>query len=168
VKGDSIAQIAKTYGVEVDQLVAWNQLSSPDKIEVGQVLRVVPPTTSQVAVAKPVSTAAVTSTSLPPAISNTPASTAGTKADKTEAAATPAANSTAPTEPSAVALFLPIHESPRATNDSPARHFHPIFDRTIPTRHQRQEADKAETGIDDERLAWHLTTTKIERSLLPR
>lgn len=98
--GDTLIRIGLDNGQSHKDISRWNALENPNKIEVGQVLRVVPPTTSQVAVAKPVSTAAVTSTSLPPANSNTPASTAATKPAKTEAAATPAANSTAPTEPS--------------------------------------------------------------------
>jgi len=38
VRGESVAKLAKHYGVEVEQLVEWNRLSSPDQIEVGKVL----------------------------------------------------------------------------------------------------------------------------------
>jgi hypothetical protein len=37
-KGETLGVIAKRYGVTVDELVRWNALPSPDRIEVGQVL----------------------------------------------------------------------------------------------------------------------------------
>ncbi len=52
--GDTLSQIARRSGRSVAELVAWNELSSPDIIEVGQVLRVQPPENR--AVATPVDT----------------------------------------------------------------------------------------------------------------
>jgi murein DD-endopeptidase MepM/ murein hydrolase activator NlpD len=37
-RGETLGIIAKRYGVTVDDLVRWNQLAEPDRIEVGQVL----------------------------------------------------------------------------------------------------------------------------------
>ncbi|MBR7069673.1 MAG: peptidoglycan DD-metalloendopeptidase family protein [Oxalobacter sp.] len=52
--GDTLSQIARRSGHSVAELVAWNELSTPDIIEVGQVLRVQPPENQ--AVATPVDT----------------------------------------------------------------------------------------------------------------
>lgn len=38
--GDNLSTIAKKYGTTVSQLVSWNNISNPDKIYVGQKLRV--------------------------------------------------------------------------------------------------------------------------------
>ena len=38
--GDTLTQIAKRYGQNVNTLVAWNNLPNASQIEVGQVLRV--------------------------------------------------------------------------------------------------------------------------------
>lgn len=37
-KGETLGEIATHYGVTVEELVRWNQIGSPDRIEVGQVL----------------------------------------------------------------------------------------------------------------------------------
>ncbi len=59
--GDTISQIARRSGRSVSELVAWNELSSPDVIEVGQVLRVQPPENQ--ATTSPVDTASGTGSS---------------------------------------------------------------------------------------------------------
>lgn len=41
--GDTLTKIAREAGQTVDELVRWNGLSSPDRIEKGQLLRVQPP-----------------------------------------------------------------------------------------------------------------------------
>lgn len=40
VKGDTLSKIAKRYGTTVKQLCKWNNISNPDLIRIGQVLRV--------------------------------------------------------------------------------------------------------------------------------
>lgn len=42
-RGDTLSQIARRNGQSVGALVRWNNLSNPDVIEIGQVLRVAPP-----------------------------------------------------------------------------------------------------------------------------
>ena len=40
VKGDTLSKIAKRFGTTVKQLCEWNNISNPDLIRIGQVLRV--------------------------------------------------------------------------------------------------------------------------------
>jgi murein DD-endopeptidase MepM/ murein hydrolase activator NlpD len=40
--GDTLSQIARSYGQPVQNLVRWNNISNPNQIEVGQTLRVEP------------------------------------------------------------------------------------------------------------------------------
>ncbi|KVE36670.1 peptidoglycan DD-metalloendopeptidase family protein [Burkholderia sp. TSV86] len=42
-RGDTLNKIARSNGQSVANIVRWNQISNPDAIEVGQVLRVAPP-----------------------------------------------------------------------------------------------------------------------------
>lgn len=42
-RGDTLSKIARTNRQSVQSIVRWNNLSNPDSIEVGQVLRVAPP-----------------------------------------------------------------------------------------------------------------------------
>ncbi len=61
--GDTLIRISLEAGQGRKDIARWNALDNPDKIEVGQVLRVVPPLAGESAVvAKPVATAAVTPT----------------------------------------------------------------------------------------------------------
>ncbi len=53
-KGDTFYRIALEHGVDYKDLIAWNKLDNPNRIEVGQQLRVVPPEGTPVAVAKPI------------------------------------------------------------------------------------------------------------------
>lgn len=58
-KGDTLYRIALDHGQDHKDLVAWNNIENPNRIEVGRQLRVTPPeTAAPVAVAKPVVTAA--------------------------------------------------------------------------------------------------------------
>lgn len=69
--GDTMIRIGLETGQSHKDITRWNSIENANKIEVGQVLRVVPPvandttaaaSTASVAVAKPVSTSSVTST----------------------------------------------------------------------------------------------------------
>jgi murein DD-endopeptidase MepM/ murein hydrolase activator NlpD len=42
-RGDTVIRIARMQGQSVQNIVRWNNLTNPDAIETGQVLRVVPP-----------------------------------------------------------------------------------------------------------------------------
>jgi lipoprotein NlpD len=84
--GDTLIRISLEAGQGRKDIARWNALDNPDKIEVGQVLRVVPPLTGESAVvAKPVATAAVT-----PTPATTPAPAPAKAASPPPAAATPA------------------------------------------------------------------------------
>lgn len=45
-RGDTLSKIARSNRASVQSIVRWNNLSNPDAIEVGQVLRVAPPANS--------------------------------------------------------------------------------------------------------------------------
>ena len=69
--GDMLIRIALEAGQSHKDLARWNSLDNPNKIEVGQVLRIIPPATGDV-VSKPVVVGAVSATpiaaaSVPPA-----------------------------------------------------------------------------------------------------
>ncbi|TAM45280.1 MAG: LysM peptidoglycan-binding domain-containing protein [Burkholderiaceae bacterium] len=82
--GDTIMRIGLDTGQSWRDLARWNNLADPNVIEVGQVLRVIPPAGESVAVAKP-----VTSSSVVPV---TPAPAAGASAPKAPAVAAIAPN----------------------------------------------------------------------------
>jgi lipoprotein NlpD len=85
-KGDTLTRVALEHGQAWRDLARWNNLSNPDVIEVGQVLRVVPPGSaveSSGVVVRPVTSSAA---SAPKAAASAPAA----------AASAPAASSTAP------------------------------------------------------------------------
>jgi lipoprotein NlpD len=52
--GDTLARIALDHGQNWRDIARWNAMENPNVIEVGQVLRVLPPTVEAVAVAQPV------------------------------------------------------------------------------------------------------------------
>lgn len=69
--GDTIMQVGRSTGQNWRDIVRWNNLESPNQIEVGQVLRVAPPeSTVGIAVPSPVSSgsSAVTTTKPPPVV----------------------------------------------------------------------------------------------------
>jgi lipoprotein NlpD len=66
--GDTLIRIGLDSGQSHKDISRWNALENPNRIEVGQVLRVVPPMASDAgAVTKPVTTSAATSTAIAPA-----------------------------------------------------------------------------------------------------
>jgi lipoprotein NlpD len=62
--GDTLIRIALESGQGHRDVARWNALENPNKIEVGQVLRVVPPVSEESVVAKPVASSKVSSTPL--------------------------------------------------------------------------------------------------------
>jgi lipoprotein YgeR len=46
-RGDTVSRIAREQGQSAQSIVRWNNLPNPDAIEVGQVLRVTPPSTAR-------------------------------------------------------------------------------------------------------------------------
>lgn len=72
--GDTIMQIGRVSSQNWRDLVRWNNLDSPNQIEVGQVLRITPP--EGTAVATPVNPAATPSKPLPPMVAMPGATTA--------------------------------------------------------------------------------------------
>ncbi|WHZ12078.1 MAG: Murein hydrolase activator NlpD [Burkholderiaceae bacterium] len=65
--GDTIMRIALDTGQAWRDLARWNNLDNPNVIEVGQVLRVVPPVSESGVVARPVASSAVTPVGAAPA-----------------------------------------------------------------------------------------------------
>ena len=51
-KGDTLYSIALEHGADYREIAAWNSLSDPTKISVGQVLRVTPPEESRVQIGR--------------------------------------------------------------------------------------------------------------------
>jgi lipoprotein NlpD len=94
---DTLIGIGLEAGHSYKDIARWNALDNPDKIEVGQVLRVVPPASASepvaVAVAKPVASAAITSTPIAPGQSK-PAVAAASAASAAPVAAAPASAAT--------------------------------------------------------------------------
>ena len=74
--GDTIMRIGLDTGQAWRDLARWNNLDNPNVIEVGQVLRVVPPLGESVAVAKPVTSSSVTPVMSAPASATSAASAA--------------------------------------------------------------------------------------------
>lgn len=85
--GETLTRIAAQYGQDRRNIQAWNQLANPDLIEVGQVLRVVPPVGE--AMAAPVATASPGARPLPPA--GTPAAVSAPAPEAKPSPATPGA-----------------------------------------------------------------------------
>ncbi len=79
--GDTLLRISLEHGQSMQEVVRWNQLENPNRIEVGQVLRVVPPVSSEVVV-KPVTKPQVVATpaSAPQAAASEPATPASAPA----------------------------------------------------------------------------------------
>jgi lipoprotein NlpD len=92
--GDTLLRIALEAGHSHKDIARWNALENVDRIEVGQVLRVVPPVAGE-ASAKPVATPAVTATPLP-AASSAPAASAPSKAASAPSAPASGPATTAP------------------------------------------------------------------------
>jgi lipoprotein NlpD len=88
--GDTLIRIGLESGQSPKDIARWNGLDNPNKIEVGQVLRVSPPSSVETASVKPVTSGSSTTTSLPPA------SGASAPAKAASAPATTSSNTTAP------------------------------------------------------------------------
>jgi len=93
--GDTIMKIATEVGQPWRDIASWNRLENPNVIEVGQVLRVVPPAGGTVAAAaaapaEPARTPPAAARTTPATPSNTPATPAAAPAASAPVAATPA------------------------------------------------------------------------------
>ncbi|WP_395668823.1 peptidoglycan DD-metalloendopeptidase family protein [Rhodoferax sp.] len=89
--GDTLIRIGLENGQSPKDIARWNSLDNPNKIEVGQVLRVMPPVANEavaVATVKPVASSSVVSTPIAPAA---PASAASAPARASSAPSMPAA-----------------------------------------------------------------------------
>ena len=86
--GDNLLRISLENGQTTQDLTRWNQLENPNRSEVGQVLRVIPPAGSEVVI-KPIARPQVVAT---PAAS---ATSSATSAAVTEAPAAPASSAAA-------------------------------------------------------------------------
>ena len=64
-QGDTLIKIGLESGQSYREIARWNALENPNRIEIGQALRVVPP--EEAVVVKPVASAKVSSSALPPA-----------------------------------------------------------------------------------------------------
>ena len=65
---DTLIRIGLENGQNHKDIARWNALENPNRIEVGQVLRVIPPVGDAVVVTKPVSSGVVTSTPISAAV----------------------------------------------------------------------------------------------------
>jgi len=96
--GDTLIRIALDAGQNWRDIARWNNLENPNVIEVGQVLRVIPPVAAaEVAVTRPVAPPAVSAAPVPPASAPAPA---------------PAASAARPAPPPAVASVPPVSPTP--------------------------------------------------------
>ena len=100
--GDTLIRVGLENGQSWRDLVRWNNLDNPNRIEVGQVLRIIPPGATPAGVIPPaengVVTRPVTEPSLPAAVPLPNAGTAAAAASAPKAAAVPT-----PTAPSTAA-----------------------------------------------------------------
>ncbi|NVO06133.1 MAG: peptidoglycan DD-metalloendopeptidase family protein [Rhodoferax sp.] len=110
--GDTLIRIGLENGQSHKDISRWNALENPNKIEVGQVLRVVPPVNEPVVVAKPVSSGVVTATPLP----STAAATASAPA-KAASAPAPAASAAAPVAASVPAKAVAVPAAPTGADE---------------------------------------------------
>lgn len=86
--GDTLIRISLDHGQSTQDVARWSQVENPNRIEVGQVLRVVPPLDGDVVV-KPVSKpVAVASATAPTSSASAPANAASTSQPKPVAAET--------------------------------------------------------------------------------
>ena len=99
--GDTLIRIGLDTGQNWKDVARWNNLENPNLIEVGQVLRVVPPGAAPVVasavVARPVAPVTVSSTPVAPASGASSAAGANPPASAAAPAAAPAASVAAPT-----------------------------------------------------------------------
>ena len=97
-QGDTLTRIALEHGHSWRDLARWNQLSNPDKIEIGQILRVVPPESTE-------SANGVVVTPITDAPASTPMTGGPAPAQPAApAASAPQASTAAPARPAAAEL----------------------------------------------------------------
>jgi lipoprotein NlpD len=101
---DTLIGIGLETGQSHKEIARWNNLENPNRIEVGQVLRVIPPVADTVAVAKPVTVGAATATPI----------AAGTAKPAQAAASSPAA---ATATPSSAPVAAAPAVTPAASDD---------------------------------------------------
>ena len=65
--GDTMIRIGLENGQSPKDIASWSGVENPNKIEIGQVLRVAPPAKAETASVKPVTSSSSTTTALPPA-----------------------------------------------------------------------------------------------------
>ncbi|MFI5445403.1 peptidoglycan DD-metalloendopeptidase family protein [Polaromonas sp. UC242_47] len=110
--GDTLIRIGLDTGQNWRDIGRWSNLENPNLIEVGQVLRVVPPVDNSQAVARPISSGTVTASPVPSG-SAAPAPASAASAAAAAKPATPAANPAATPAASAgeddVAWIWPVH-----------------------------------------------------------
>jgi len=94
--GDTLIRIGLESGQSHKDISRWNALENPNKIEVGQVLRIVPPVANETVSAKPVVAATSTTTALPPASSPAPAASTAASAPAKAASAPASAPAATP------------------------------------------------------------------------
>jgi lipoprotein NlpD len=102
--GDTLIRIGLENGQSPKDIARWSALENPNKIEVGQILRVLPPVageTAAVAVTKPVTSSTTSTTPIAPASGAAASATAASAPAK--AASSPAAAPAAPVTPVAAA-----------------------------------------------------------------
>ena len=76
--GDTLIRISLEHGQSMHDIARWSQVENPNRIEVGQVLRVVPPNGGEAVVVKPINRPSVVATAV--ASNNAQASAASTTA----------------------------------------------------------------------------------------
>jgi lipoprotein NlpD len=94
--GDTLIRIGLESGQSHKDISRWNALENPNKIEVGQVLRIVPPVANETVSAKPVVAATSTTTALPPASNPAPAASTAASAPAKAASAPASAPAATP------------------------------------------------------------------------
>jgi lipoprotein NlpD len=77
--GDTLIRISLDNGQSTKDVARWSQVDNPNRIEVGQVLRVVPPVSADIVV-KPIEKSAVATSALTPVAAASPASAAASAA----------------------------------------------------------------------------------------
>lgn len=88
--GDTLIRIGLENGQNWRDIVRWNQIDKPNQIEVGQVLRVIPPTaeTQTAAVVRPVATGRTQTQAVPPVAATSEAKSAASAPAATPESAT--------------------------------------------------------------------------------
>lgn len=101
--GDTLIRIGLDTGQNWRDVARWNNLENPNVIEVGQVLRVVPPTASVAALARPVVSPVVSPTAVPAAAASSLAAVASSSAATSAPVASSATSAVATSVPGATA-----------------------------------------------------------------